>query len=77
MEFFFLDTSMELDTSEYFPGYQLLGSCRDQLEMQGFEKCDTVREWEMRHKNSEKSEDQGTNTTPSWKCQNWIQASFI
>ena len=36
--------------------------CRDQLDKQGFWKCDTAREWETRHKNSEKSEDQGTNT---------------
>ena len=36
-----------------------------------------VREWETRHKNSEKSEDQGTNTAPRWRCWNWIQASFI
>ena len=51
--------------------------CRDQLDKQGFQKCDTAREWEMRHKNSEKSEDQWTNTAPRWRCWNWIQASFI
>ena len=77
VEFFFLDTSMELDISGYFPGYQLLLSCWDQLNKQGFQKCDTVREWEMRHKNSEKSENQGTNTSPRWRFQNWIQASSI
>ena len=40
-------------------------------------KCSMVREWETRHKNSEKSEDQGTNNAPRWRCWNWIQASFI
>ena len=38
--------------------------CRVQLDNQGFQQRDTAREWETRHKNSEKSEDQGTNTTP-------------
>ena len=33
--------------------------CRDKLDKQGFRKRYTAREWEMRHKNSEKSEDQG------------------
>ena len=51
--------------------------CRDQLDKKAFQKHDTAREWETRHKNSEKSEDQGTNTTPRWRCWNWIQASFI
>ena len=44
--------------------------------LQGW-KCDMVKEWETRHKNPEKSEDQGTNITPRWRCRNWIQASFI
>ena len=48
-----------------------------QLDKQGFWKCDMAREWKMRHKNSEKSEDQGTNTAPRWASWNWIQASFI
>ena len=51
--------------------------CRDQFDKQGFWKPDMVREWEMRHKDSEKSEDQGTNTAPRWMCWNWIQVSFI
>ena len=49
----------------------------DRLDKQGFWKCDMAREWEKRHKNSVKSEDQGTNTAPRWRCWNWIQASFI
>ena len=48
-----------------------------QLNKQCFWKCDMAREWKMRHKNSEKSEDQGTNTAPRWRSWNWIQASFI
>ena len=51
--------------------------CWVQLDEQGFQKCHTAREWEMRHKNSEKSKDQGTNTAPRWRSWNWIQASFI
>ena len=51
--------------------------CLDQLNKQDFWKHDTVREWEMRHKSSEKSQDQRTNTAPRWTCRNWIQASFI
>ena len=51
--------------------------CWDQLDKQGFQKCDTAREWETRHKNLEKSKDQGINTTPRWRSRNWIQASFI
>ena len=35
-------------------------NCRYQLDKHGFWKRDTVREREMRHKNSEKSEDRGT-----------------
>ena len=56
---------------------EMVGWCRDQLNKQGFRKRDTAREWERRHKNSEKNEDQGTNTAPRWRCWNWIQASFI
>ena len=56
---------------------EMVGWCWDQLNKQGFRKRDTAREWEMRHKNSEKNEDQGTNTAPRWRCQNWIQARFI
>ena len=52
-------------------------SCQDWLDKQGFWKLNAAREWETRHKNSEKSEDQGTNTAPRWRCRNWIQASFI
>ena len=52
-------------------------SCQDWLDKQGFWKRDTAREWETRHENSEKSEDQGTDTAPWWRCQNWIQARFI
>ena len=47
-----------------------------QLDKQGFQKHDTVREWETRQKNPEKSKDQGINTAPRWRGQNWIQASF-
>ena len=35
--------------------------CWDWLDKSGFWKHDKVREWETRHKNSEKSEDQGPN----------------
>ena len=41
--------------------------CRGQLDKQGFWKRDMAREWETRHKNSEKSEDQGTNTASKVK----------
>ena len=41
--------------------------CRDQLDKQGFWKRDVARECEMRHKNSEKSKDQGTNTASKVK----------
>ena len=41
------------------------------------ESAITAIEWETRHKNSEKSEDQGTNTAPRWRCRNWIQDSFV
>ena len=33
--------------------------CWDRLDKQGFRKHDMAREWEMGHKNLEKSEDQG------------------
>ena len=52
-------------------------TCRDQLDKQGFWKHNRAREWEKRHKNSEKSEAQGTNAAPRGRCWNWIQASFI
>ena len=52
-------------------------SSQDQLVKQGFQKHDTIREWETRHKNSEKTEDQRTSTAPRWRCRNWIQASFV
>ena len=61
----------------YPPQLIQLPFCWDQLDKQGFRKRDTVREWETRHKNLEKSQDQGTNTAPRWRSRNWIQASFI
>ena len=51
--------------------------CWDQLDKQGFWKRDMAREWETKHKNSEKSEGQGTNTAPSWRCWKWIQANLL
>ena len=59
-----------------FPS-SVLDKYQDHLDKQGFQKCNMVREWETRYKNSEKNKDQGTNTAPRWRCWNWIQASFI
>ena len=47
------------------------------FDKQDFWKRDMARERETRHKNSEKSKDRGTNTTPRWRCRNWIHASFV
>ena len=57
--------------------FPMNNQCRVQLDNQGFQQRDTAREWETRHKNSEKSQDQRTNTAPRLMCWNWIQASFI
>ena len=38
---------------------EMVGWGRDRLDKQGFRKRDTVKEWETRQKNSEKSEDRG------------------
>ena len=43
---------MLVETTKY-------ASCRDQLDKQGFWKSNMAREWETRHKNSVKIEDQG------------------
>ena len=46
-------------------------------DKQGFQKHDVAGEWEIRCKSSLKGKDQGTNTTPRWRCWNWIQANCI
>ena len=46
------NTNMLVETTKY-------ASCRDQLDKQGFWKSNMAREWETRHKNSVKTEDQG------------------
>ena len=76
-EILFADKSPSSQSYGFSSSHGWMWQCRDQLYKQGFWKHDAVGEWETRYKNSVKSEDQGTNTAPRWRCQNWIWASFI
>ena len=75
--YYFADKSPPSQSCGFSSSHGWMWQCQDQVYKQGFWKHDVVGEQETRHKNSVKSEDQGTNTTPRWRCQNWIQASFI